>query len=95
MYVLVTLPVKVRATGHNWADRGRRPVPYPEESFVSGSEILLVAFAILVPLALAIAVTLWTLQPAVLRNERAKRARKRFAQTPPQKAADEAGSHPE
>jgi hypothetical protein len=65
MYALVTLPVKVRARGHNCADRGRCPVPYPEESFVSGSEILLVALAILVPLAIAIAVTLWTLQPAV------------------------------
>ena len=52
---------------------------------MSGSEILLVALAILVPLAIAIAVTLWTLQPAVLRNERAKRARKRFAQAPPRK----------
>lgn len=50
---------------------------------MSGSEILLVALAILVPLAIAVAVTLWTLQPAVLRNERAKRARKRFAQAPP------------
>jgi len=95
MYVLVTLPVKVRATGHNWADRGRRPVPYPEESFVSGSEILLVAFAILVPLALAIAVTLWTLQPAVLRNERAKRARKRLATAPPRETAGESGTQPE
>jgi Flp pilus assembly protein TadB len=62
---------------------------------VSGSEILLVALAILVPLAIAIAVTLWTLQPAVVRNERAKRARKRFAQEPPRKAAEEPGSHPE
>jgi Flp pilus assembly protein TadB len=69
-----------------------------EESFVSGSEILLVALAILVPLAIAIAVTLWTLQPAVLRNERAKRARKRFAQSPPappREAAEEASSQPE
>jgi hypothetical protein len=95
MYALVTLPVKVRARGHNCADRGRCPVTYPEESFVSGSEILLVALAILVPLAIAIAVTLWTLQPAVLRNERAKRARKRFAQAPPRKVAEEPGSHPE
>jgi Flp pilus assembly protein TadB len=72
--------------------------PLPEESFVSGSEILLVAVAILVPLAIAIAVTLWTLQPAVLRNERAKRARKRFAQsspTPPQATAEDASSPPE
>jgi hypothetical protein len=44
---------------------------------VSGGEILLVILAILVPLVIAIAVTLWTLQPAVIRNERAKRARKR------------------
>ena len=65
---------------------------------MSGSEILLVAVAILVPLAIAIAVTLWTLQPAVLRNERAKRARKRFAHTPPtppQATAEDAGSRPE
>ena len=44
---------------------------------MSGGEILLLILAILVPLAIAIAVTLWTLQPAVIRNERAKRARKR------------------
>jgi len=44
---------------------------------VSGSEVLLIAAAILVPLAIAIAVTLWTLQPAVKRAERARRARKR------------------
>ena len=44
---------------------------------MSGSEILLLIAAILVPLVIAIAVTLWTLQPAVLRNERAKRSRKR------------------
>lgn len=65
---------------------------------MSGSEILLVALAILVPLAIAIAVTLWTLQPAVLRNERAKRARKRFAQAPPpppRASAEDAGSQPE
>ena len=65
---------------------------------MSGSEILLVAVAILVPLAIAIAVTLWTLQPAVLRNERAKRARERFAQsspTPPQATAEDASSPPE
>jgi hypothetical protein len=43
---------------------------------VSSGEILLIAIAILVPLAIAVAVTLWTLQPAVLRNERAKRARR-------------------
>lgn len=44
---------------------------------MSGSEILLIAAVFLVPLAIAIAVTLWTLQPAVKRAERAKRARKR------------------
>ncbi len=44
---------------------------------MSGGEILLLILAILVPLGIAIAVTLWTLQPAVLRNERAKRARRR------------------
>ena len=65
---------------------------------MSGSEILLVALAILVPLVVAIVVTLWTLQPAVLRNERAKRARKRFAQSPPApppEAAGKSGSQPE
>ena len=62
---------------------------------MSGSEILLVALAILVPLAIAIVVTLWTLQPAVLRNERAKRARKRFVQAPPQETAGESGTQPE
>ncbi len=60
-------------------------VPGPKVSFVSGGEILLVAGAILVPLAIAIAVTLWTLQPAVLRNEPSRRARKRFA--PPSTAS--------
>jgi hypothetical protein len=49
---------------------------------VSGGEILLLILAILVPLAIAIAVTLWTLQPAVIRNERAKRARKRSQAAP-------------
>ena len=44
---------------------------------MSGSEIVLIAVAILVPLAIAIAVTLWTLQPAVLRAERARRSQKR------------------
>jgi hypothetical protein len=56
---------------------------------VSGGEILLLILAILVPLAIAIVVTLWTLQPAVLRNERAKRARKRApAATRPADATD-------
>lgn len=49
---------------------------------MSGSEILLVILAILIPLAIAIAVTIWTLQPAVLRNERAKRARRRAEPAP-------------
>jgi hypothetical protein len=46
---------------------------------VSAGEILLIAAVILIPLAIAIAVTLWTLQPAVVRAERAKRAAKRRA----------------
>lgn len=48
---------------------------------MSAGEILLLILAILVPLAIAVAVTLWTLQPAVLRNERAKRARRRAQPT--------------
>jgi hypothetical protein len=44
---------------------------------VSGGEILLLVLAILVPLAIAVAVTLWTLQPAVLRAERARRSKRR------------------
>jgi len=40
---------------------------------------LLAGVVILIPLIIAIAVTLWTLQPAVLRAERAKRARRRAA----------------
>ena len=44
---------------------------------MSTGEILLLILAVLVPLVIAVAVTLWTLQPAVLRNERAKRARRR------------------
>jgi hypothetical protein len=55
---------------------------------VSGGEILLLIAAILVPLAIAIAVTLWTLQPAVLRAERAKRAKRRAARTAPPEPAD-------
>jgi hypothetical protein len=46
---------------------------------VSAGEILLIAAVILIPLAIAIAVTLWTLQPAVVRAERAKRSAKRRA----------------
>jgi hypothetical protein len=59
---------------------------------VSGGEILLVAIAILVPLTIAVAVTLWTLQPAVLRNERAKRARRANRSVPaagPEPVAEE------
>jgi hypothetical protein len=62
---------------------------------VSGGEILLVAIAILVPLAIAVAVTLWTLQPAVLRNERAKRARRAKRPVPsvaPEPVAEESES---
>ena len=44
---------------------------------MSTGEILLVAVAILIPLIIAVVVTLWTLQPAVLRAERSKRSRKR------------------
>jgi hypothetical protein len=44
---------------------------------VSLGEILLIAVVILVPLTIAIVVTLWTLQPAVLRAERAKRSKRR------------------
>ena len=44
---------------------------------MSTAEVLLLILAVLVPLAIAVAVTLWTLQPAVLRNERAKRAKRR------------------
>jgi hypothetical protein len=50
---------------------------------LSVGELILIAMAILVPLAAAIAVTLWTLQPAVKRAERAKRARKRTFSPPP------------
>jgi len=58
---------------------------------VSGGEVLLIALAILVPLGIAIAVTLWTLQPAVLRAERAKRSRRRVAPPAPTRIP-EAGS---
>lgn len=44
---------------------------------MSGGEVILVMVAIMLPLAIAIAVTLWTLQPAVIRAERAKRAKRR------------------
>ncbi|HQY30352.1 MAG TPA: hypothetical protein PK691_03655 [Thermomicrobiales bacterium] len=39
-------------------------------------DLLLAGGVILVPLAIAVAVTLWTLQPAVLRAERSRRAEK-------------------
>ena len=44
---------------------------------MGGTEILLVAAVVLIPLAIAVAVTLWTLEPAAQRAERAKRGRKR------------------
>lgn len=44
---------------------------------MSGGEVVLLVLAILVPLAIAVAVTLWTLQPAVLRAERARRSKRR------------------
>ena len=62
---------------------------------MSGGEILLVAIAILVPLTIAVIVTLWTLQPAVLRNERAKRARRANRSIPsaaPEPVAEEPDS---
>lgn len=40
------------------------------------TEILLVAAVVLIPLAIAVAVTLWTLEPAARRAERANRSRK-------------------
>ena len=55
---------------------------------MSGGEVLLIALAILVPLGIAIAVTLWTLQPAVLRAERAKRSRRRVAPANPVRTAE-------
>ena len=57
------------------------------EHLVSTGELFLIALAILVPLAVAIAVTLWTLQPAVKRAERAKRARKRISPPSPPSAS--------
>lgn len=47
---------------------------------MTAGEILLLLIVILVPLVIAVAVTIWTLQPAVLRNERAKRAQRRTSQ---------------
>jgi len=44
---------------------------------VGGVQILLVAAVVVIPLAIAVAVTLWTLEPAAQRAERAKRAQKR------------------
>lgn len=44
---------------------------------MSGAQILLVAAVVVIPLAIAVAVTLWTLEPAAQRAERAKRGRKR------------------
>ena len=42
-------------------------------------EIVLIAAVILIPLAIAVAVTLWTLEPAAQRAERARRGRRRAA----------------
>lgn len=58
---------------------------YPEERAfgagwrrqVGGTEILLIAAVVLIPLVIAVAVTLWTLEPAAQRAERSKRGRKR------------------
>lgn len=50
---------------------------------MSGGEVLLIAVVILVPLMIAIAVTIWTLQPAVVREERARRARRRASRPLP------------
>ena len=44
---------------------------------MSGAQILLVAAVVVIPLAIAVAVTIWTLEPAAQRAERAKRGRKR------------------
>ena len=44
---------------------------------MGGTEILLIAAVIVIPLAIAVAVTLWTLEPAAQRAERANRGRKR------------------
>ena len=61
---------------------------------MSGGEILLIAAAILVPLVIAIAVTLWTLQPAVLRAERAKRSRRRATSIKLKSASSVASDEP-
>lgn len=73
---------RICAIGHTCGNRDTIAANrfHPLEQPVSGSEVLLIAAVILVPLAIAIAVTLWTLQPAVKRAERAKRARKRSVQ---------------
>ena len=81
-------PVKDRLDRHNSTGPGAVLAmsllnPRTKEFPVSGSEILLIAVVILVPLLIAIAVTLWTLQPAVLRNERARRAQSRAARRTP------------
>jgi hypothetical protein len=55
---------------------------------LSAGEFILIAAAILVPLAIAIAVTLWTLQPAVIRAERAKRSRTRSTASKPIKSVE-------
>ena len=61
---------------------------------MSGGEILLLILAIFVPLVIAVAVTLWTLQPAVLRNERAKRSRRRVQTAATPRPAPESDPSP-
>ena len=43
---------------------------------MGSGQIILVAAVVLIPLAIAVAVTLWTLEPAARRAERAKRGRR-------------------
>ncbi len=47
---------------------------------MSAQDIVLAVVVILVPLSIAVAVTLWTLQPAALRAERARRSQQRAAE---------------
>ena len=55
---------------------------------MGGTELLLVAAVVVIPLAIAVAVTLWTLEPAAQRAERAKRGRKRAQATGHMQASD-------
>lgn len=57
---------------------------------MSAQTILLAVGVILVPLAIAVAVTLWTLEPAAIRNEKAKRSQKRAAERAAAAARDAA-----